>query len=53
VNNPADPGGPTNFAITITDYLRYTKPGVTAANVRRMTRGQGDLQGQILACARV
>jgi len=36
-NNPADPGGPTNFGITIADYRRYVKPGATAADVRAMT----------------
>ncbi|HET7849893.1 MAG TPA: glycosyl hydrolase 108 family protein, partial [Pseudolabrys sp.] len=30
-NHPADPGGPTNFGITIADYRRYVKPGATAA----------------------
>jgi lysozyme family protein len=36
-NHPADPGGPTNFGITIYDYRKYVKPGATAADVRRMT----------------
>jgi len=31
-----DPGGPTNFGITIADYRRYVKPGATAADVRAM-----------------
>jgi lysozyme family protein len=35
-NNPADPGGPTNFGITIADYRRYVKPKATAADVRAM-----------------
>ena len=36
-NDKADPGGPTNFGITIYDYRKYVKPGATAANVRAMT----------------
>ena len=36
-NNPSDPGGPTNFGITITDYRKYVKSGATAADVRAMT----------------
>lgn len=36
-NNPADPGGPTNFGITIFDYRKYVKPGATAADIRAMT----------------
>lgn len=36
-NHPADPGGPTNFGITITDYRKYIKPNATAADVRAMT----------------
>jgi lysozyme family protein len=36
VNNPSDPGGPTNFGITIADYRRYMKPDATAADVRAM-----------------
>jgi lysozyme family protein len=36
-NHPRDPGGPTNFGITIADYRRYAKPGATAADVRAMT----------------
>jgi lysozyme family protein len=39
-NHPADPGGPTNFGITITDYRRYVKPGATANNVCAMTVGE-------------
>ena len=34
--DPADPGGPTNFGITIYDYRKYVKPGATAADVRAM-----------------
>ncbi len=35
-NHPSDPGGPTNFGITIFDYRKYVKPGATAADVRTM-----------------
>lgn len=35
-NDAADPGGPTNFGITITDYRNYVKPNATAADVRTM-----------------
>ena len=35
-NDPADPGGPTNFGITIFDYRKYVKPDATAADVRAM-----------------
>jgi lysozyme family protein len=35
-NHPADPGGPTNFGITIYDYRKYVKPSATAADVRAM-----------------
>lgn len=36
VNHPSDPGGPTNFGITLADYRRYRKPNATAADVRSM-----------------
>jgi hypothetical protein len=35
-NHPADPGGPTNFGITIFDYRKYVKPDATAADVKAM-----------------
>lgn len=35
-NNPADPGGPTNFGITIADYRRYVKPNAGAGDVKAM-----------------
>jgi lysozyme family protein len=35
-NHPSDPGGPTNFGITIADYRKYVKPNATAADVRAM-----------------
>lgn len=36
-NNPADPGGATNFGITIADYRRYVKPDATSEDVKRMS----------------
>jgi lysozyme family protein len=36
-NHPSDPGGPTNFGITIVDYRKYVKPDATAADVKAMT----------------
>src|SRR5262249_38207242 len=35
-NHPRDPGGPTNFGITIQDYRKYVKADATAADVRAM-----------------
>ncbi len=35
-NNPPDPGGPTNFGITLVDYQKYIKRSGTADDVRRM-----------------
>jgi len=35
-NHPADPGGPTNFGVTLADYRKYVKPNATAADVRAM-----------------
>ncbi len=35
-NHPSDPGGPTNFGITIGDYRKYVKPGASAADVKAM-----------------
>jgi lysozyme family protein len=39
-NHPDDPGGPTNFGITIADYRRYVKPKAAAADVKAMTAGE-------------
>jgi len=39
-DNPSDPGGPTNFGITIYDYRKYAKPDATAADVRAMKVGE-------------
>lgn len=36
-NHPSDPGGPTNWGITIHDYRLYLKPKATAADVKAMT----------------
>ena len=35
-NHPSDPGGPTNFGITIHEYRKYVKPNATAADVKAM-----------------
>jgi lysozyme family protein len=35
-DHPADPGGPTNFGITLADYRKYVKPDATAADVCAM-----------------
>jgi lysozyme family protein len=35
-NHPSDPGGSTNFGITIYDYRKYVKPNATEADVRTM-----------------
>lgn len=35
-NHPSDPGGPTNFGITIADYRKYVKADAIAADVRNM-----------------
>lgn len=35
-NHPSDPGGPTNFGITLGDYRKHLKPDATAADVRTM-----------------
>jgi len=37
VNHPSDPGGATNYGITIADYRKYVKPNATVDDVRRMT----------------
>lgn len=35
-NHPSDPGGPTNWGITIFDARKYWKPDATAADVKAM-----------------
>ena len=42
-NNPADPGGPTNFGITLTDYRKYINSQGTAEDVRGMTVDQAKI----------
>lgn len=37
-NDAADPGGPTNWGITIYDARAYWKPGATAEDVRNMPK---------------
>lgn len=39
-NHPSDPGGPTNYGITLTDYRKYINPNGSAADVRAMSREQ-------------
>jgi lysozyme family protein len=39
-NHPDDPGGPTNFGITIFDYRKYVKADAGAADVRAMKLDQ-------------
>jgi lysozyme family protein len=36
-NHPSDPGGPTNFGITIFDYRKYINSNGTASDVRNMS----------------
>lgn len=36
-NHPDDPGGPTNYGITIADYRKYIMPNATASDVRSMS----------------
>src|SRR5947209_3720885 len=36
VNHPSDPGGPTNFGVTLRDYRRYVRADATADDVRGM-----------------
>jgi len=35
-NHPSDPGGPTNFGITIHDYRRYIRANGTALDIKNM-----------------
>jgi lysozyme family protein len=42
VNHPSDPGGPTNFGITIADYRKYVKPDASAADVRAMKADEAE-----------
>jgi lysozyme family protein len=38
-NHPRDPGGATNFGITLADYRRYLNAAATAVDVRTMSLG--------------
>ncbi len=38
-NDPADPGGPTNFGITLADYARFSKTAILPANRDALTYG--------------
>jgi len=40
VNHPSDPGGPTNFGITLGDYRKYVKADASAADVRAIQVGE-------------
>lgn len=42
VNDPVDPGGPTNFGITLADYRRYINPKGTATSVRLMKQSEAE-----------
>src|SRR6185437_11515679 len=35
-NHPSDPGGPTNFGITIADYRKFVNRKATSADVKAM-----------------
>ena len=35
-NHPSDPGGPTNYGITLGDYRKYVKPNAGATDVKAM-----------------
>lgn len=39
-NDSRDPGGPTNYGITIADVRKYVKPGATAQDVKNLTQAQ-------------
>lgn len=39
-NHPSEPGGPTNFGITLADYRRYIKPDGAVADVRALSVDQ-------------
>ena len=39
-NDPQDPGGPTNYGITIYDVRMYVKKGATAQDVKNLTLDQ-------------
>jgi len=39
-NHPKDPGGPTNYGITIADVRKYIKADATAIDVMNLTKAQ-------------
>lgn len=39
-NDAGDPGGPTNYGITIADVRKYVKPRATAQDVKSLTKAQ-------------
>lgn len=41
-NHPSDPGGPTNFGITLADYRKYVNASGTAEDVRRMAKSTAE-----------
>lgn len=41
-NDPRDPGGATNFGITIADYRMYINSNGTALDVKNMTKSQAE-----------
>lgn len=43
VNNPKDPGGPTNKGITIATFRKYIKPGGSVADLRALTTAQATI----------
>lgn len=40
VNNPKDPGGPTNLGITLGNFRRFIKPTGTISDLKALTREQ-------------
>src|SRR5687768_4378075 len=40
VNHPQDPGGATNYGITIADVRKYVKKDATPEDVRSLTKAQ-------------
>lgn len=42
-NDPRDPGGPTNFGVTIFDFRKYVNPKATAEDVKAMTWAQAQI----------
>lgn len=41
-NHPSDPGGPTNFGITLADYRKYVQPNAMAEDIRAMARADAE-----------